>query len=118
MAVRKKVKSNKNRVSAMNKMKTIRRLQSKMRDVKKVEETLKTLKSEKKKTENILRKQVQCPVCLDVPRKGPIFACPNGHIVCQSCKRGKCPICRVKAHYVANGGLGGGVRNFFFNGVF
>jgi len=93
MAVRKKVKANKNRVSAMNKMKTIRRLQSKIRDVKKVEDAL---KSEKKKFENIVKKQVQCPVCYDVPRKGPIFACPNGHIVCQNCKRGKCPICRVK----------------------
>jgi len=93
MAVRRKVKANKNRVSAMKKMKTIRRLQSKIRDVKKVEEAL---KSEKKKFENIVKKQVQCPVCYDVPRKGPIFACPNGHLVCQNCKRGQCPICRVK----------------------
>ena len=93
MAVRKKVKANKNRVSAMNKMKTIRRLQSKIREVKKVEDAL---KSEKKKFENIVKKQVQCPVCYDVPRKGPIFACPNGHIVCQNCKREKCAICRGK----------------------
>ena len=79
-------------VPDMNKKKTIRRLQSIIGDVEKVEETL---TSEKKKIEN-LRKQVECPVCLDVPRKGPIFVCPNGHIICPKCKREKCPICRVK----------------------
>ena len=81
-----------NMVPDMNKKKTIRRLQSIIGDVEKVEETL---TSEKKKIEN-LRKQVECPVCLDVPRKGPIFVCPNGHIICPKCKREKCPICRVK----------------------
>ena len=73
-------------------MKTISRLQNKIREMKKVE---KTLMSEKKKIKD-LRKQVECPVCLDVPRKGPIFACPNGHIICPKCKSENCPICRVK----------------------
>jgi len=43
---------------------------------------------------NDLKKQVECPVCLDVPRKGPVFTCPNGHLVCQKCKRETCPTCR------------------------
>jgi len=92
MAVRKKIRSNKNRAAAMVKMKTIKRLQSKVKDLKLNE---KTLQAEKKKIEN-LKKNVECPVCLDVPRKGPIFACPNGHIICQKCKGGLCPICRVE----------------------
>ena len=41
-----------------------------------------------------LKEHVQCPVCMEVPRAGPIYACPNGHLVCQMCKGGTCPICR------------------------
>ena len=41
-----------------------------------------------------LKKSVECPVCLEVPRKGPVFTCPNGHLVCQKCKREFCPTCR------------------------
>jgi len=41
-----------------------------------------------------LKKSVECPVCIEVPRKGPIFTCPNGHLVCQKCKRESCPTCR------------------------
>ena len=51
------------------------------------------LKSEKKRIDD-MKKEIECPVCLDVPRKGPVFSCPNGHLVCQKCKRNYCPICR------------------------
>jgi len=51
------------------------------------------LKDELEKIKD-LKKQVECPVCLEVPRKGPVFACPNGHLVCQKCKRENCPTCR------------------------
>ena len=50
------------------------------------------LKSEKKKVDN-LKKQIECPICLEVPRKGPVYACPNGHLVCQRCKQESCPTC-------------------------
>ena len=53
------------------------------------------LKSQKKKVDD-MKKQVKCPVCLEVPRKGPVFICPNGHLVCQECKRESCPICRAQ----------------------
>ena len=33
-----------------------------------------------------VKKEVECPVCMEIPRKGPIYACPNGHLVCQRCK--------------------------------
>merc|ERR1719318_1464895 len=46
-----------------------------------------------KKFEN-LKKSVECPVCLKVPRRGPIFSCPNDHILCGKCKQDICPICR------------------------
>ena len=41
-----------------------------------------------------LKKTVECPVCFEVPRKGPVYTCPNGHLVCQNCKRASCPMCR------------------------
>jgi len=41
-----------------------------------------------------LKKHVECPVCMEIPRAGPIYACPNGHLVCQTCKGGTCPVCR------------------------
>ena len=52
------------------------------------------LKSKKKKIED-MKKEIECPVCREVPRKGPVFSCPNGHLVCQKCKREYCPICRT-----------------------
>jgi len=48
----------------------------------------------RKMLEDHLTKQVECPVCLEVPRKGPIYTCPNGHLVCKKCKQEDCPICR------------------------
>jgi len=58
------------------------------------------LKAEKKKVGDMkkkvddIKKQVECPVCFEVPREGSIFVCPNGHHVCQKCKRDSCPTCR------------------------
>eukprot|EP00092_Neocalanus_flemingeri_P024576 GFUD01026655.1.p1 GENE.GFUD01026655.1~~GFUD01026655.1.p1 ORF type:complete len:357 (-),score=69.49 GFUD01026655.1:3-1073(-) len=42
-----------------------------------------------------LKEKVECPVCLEIPRSGPVHVCPNGHIVCKQCKTGSCPTCRV-----------------------
>ena len=41
-----------------------------------------------------LKKHVECPVCLNVPRQGPIYTCPNGHLVCHKCKQETCPTCQ------------------------
>ena len=40
--------------------------------------------------------ELECPVCLLVPREGPVGACPVGHIVCKTCKVNVeiCPTCR------------------------
>jgi len=43
-----------------------------------------------------LRDKVECPVCYAIPKKAPVPVCPNGHVVCESCVREKCPTCRVK----------------------
>jgi len=43
-----------------------------------------------------LRDKVECPVCLNVPKKAPIPVCPNGHVVCSKCLMEECPTCRVK----------------------
>lgn len=44
-----------------------------------------------------LREYFECPVCFNVPRKPPIFACARGHMICASCKPRItiCPTCRV-----------------------
>merc|ERR1712179_643703 len=68
----------------------------------KVEEELKLekgkveeeLKLERAKFDH-LKKMVECPICLEVPRKGPIFMCPNGHFLCKKCRRENCPTCRA-----------------------
>ena len=28
-----------------------------------------------------LKENVECPVCMEIPRAGPMFVCPNGHFV-------------------------------------
>ena len=48
----------------------------------------------KKKIE-IMKEKVECPVCLQAPRSGPIYVCPNGHFVCKDCKQRSCPTCRT-----------------------
>jgi len=42
-----------------------------------------------------LREKVECPVCMEVPRTGPVPICPNGHVVCSKCRTRACPVCRV-----------------------
>lgn len=43
-----------------------------------------------------LKEVLECPVCLKIPRKGPIYQCEGGHCVCLDCygKLTKCPICK------------------------
>ena len=44
-----------------------------------------------------LRKSLECPVCLETPKSGPLYQCENGHIICSGCnaKVNRCPECRV-----------------------
>ena len=45
-----------------------------------------------------IREYFECPICLLVPRPGtPIFACSQGHMVCNVCRPQirLCPICRI-----------------------
>ena len=53
-------------------------------EVEQIKDTIleEELKAEKKKIDD-MKKQIECPVCHEVPRTGPIFACPNGHLVCE-----------------------------------
>jgi len=41
-----------------------------------------------------LKDKIECPVCMEIPRKGPVPVCPNGHLVCPTCKKESCPTCR------------------------
>ena len=38
-----------------------------------------------------LSDKLECPVCLEVPRAGPVPVCPNGHFVCKSARRTPVP---------------------------
>jgi len=41
-----------------------------------------------------LKEKIECPVCMEIPRKGHVLVCPNGHFVCHVCKKDSCPTCR------------------------
>ena len=43
-----------------------------------------------------LMKELECPVCLEIPETTPIFQCSKGHIHCNVCRPrlNECPICR------------------------
>ena len=48
-----------------------------------------------------MKSKVECPVCLVLPRAGPVPQCPRGHFLCSGCKavreragRRDCPTCR------------------------
>ena len=47
-------------------------------------------------TSDDLEDMLECPVCLHIPEKPPIFQCPLGHIICSKCHNllAECPICR------------------------
>jgi len=79
----------------------LKELQENVRNSNSIEEKLKLekgkveeeLKLEREKVDN-LKNMVECPICLEVPRKGPIFMCSNGHFLCEKCRRQNCPTCR------------------------
>ena len=45
-----------------------------------------------------IKDALECVICLDVPKKDPIYQCDNGHILCSFCHENvsDCPVCRVK----------------------
>jgi len=42
-----------------------------------------------------LKDKIECPVCMELPRSGPLSVCLNGHFVCNTCKKDSCPTCRT-----------------------
>jgi len=51
-----------------------------------------------------LEKELECPVCLIIPRSPPIFQCRLGHLICSDChprlprpyRSRRCPVCQAK----------------------
>jgi len=43
-----------------------------------------------------LREELECPVCLEVTSKAPIYKCSDDHLICRQCrpKLSECPQCR------------------------
>ena len=54
------------------------------------------------------RKSLECPVCWEIPKTGPLYQCENGHFLCSACngKVNLCPVCRVNLPKVR-------IRNLF-----
>jgi len=48
--------------------------------------------------EKLVLSELECPVCLLVPRCSPIYQCGNGHLVCKECRPRlvKCPTCQIE----------------------
>ena len=51
-----------------------------------------------------MKAKMECPVCLNIPKEGPVPCCPRGHLVCTTCfekikegQRRDCPTCRELA---------------------
>ena len=45
-----------------------------------------------------LKRALECPVCFETPKAGPLYQCENGHILCSGCieKVQECHQCRAK----------------------
>ena len=51
-----------------------------------------------------LKAHLECPVCLVVPKMGPIYQCRNGHLLCKEChpQMRKCPLCQIPLEKLRN----------------
>ena len=51
-----------------------------------------------------LKTHLECPVCLSVPKMGPIYQCRNGHLLCKEChpKLKCCPLCQIPLEKLRN----------------
>ena len=51
-----------------------------------------------------LKSHLECPVCLTVPKFGPIYQCRNGHLLCHQChqKLQRCPLCKIPLEKLRN----------------
>ena len=65
-------------------------------ELKKVKEDLAMITTRYEDLVGKLRDRVECPVCMEVPKTAPIYVCSNGHVVCVSCVRNTCPVCRTR----------------------
>jgi hypothetical protein len=54
-------------------------------------EELKKVKSTYNGLVSKLEDKLECPVCFSIPKEAPINVCLNGHVVCQTCRKGSCP---------------------------
>jgi hypothetical protein len=62
-------------------------------EMESVNDELDSSKSKYQKLVSTIEDKVECPICLAVPKKAPIYACPKGHLICQTCCRATCPVC-------------------------
>ena len=46
---------------------------------------------------NSIQDVLECIICLELPRKDPIYQCDNGHLLCEFCHKrvDECPLCKV-----------------------
>jgi len=64
-------------------------------DIENVQKKMNDVVTRHNKLLEKISESVECPVCMEIPRSGPVSVCQNGHLVCNKCKAGSCPTCRV-----------------------
>jgi len=82
-------------------------LETKLKEMTLENESLKLevshMKTYRKETTDKIDKvkdKLKCPVCLEIPRSGPVLVCQNGHLECSKCSMRRsspsCASCRVE----------------------
>ena len=69
-----------------------------LRSARDRQEELELLEKRYTMLESSVASRLECPVCLEVPARGPVFTCRNGHLECSTCYQGaatSCPTCRL-----------------------
>jgi len=55
---------------------------------------------EQENISEVTERDMECPICFEVPETAPVYKCVNSHIICNKCKpcllSNKCPICNVE----------------------
>lgn len=53
-----------------------------------------------------MMEHLKCPICLDYPRRSPLYSCENGHIICDECSNrsvaDSCAVCRSDSPKIRN----------------
>ena len=90
MRVMKEVESQNNRIKELlqaNETEQVAAVEEAEKEKNRLQKLVEESKQEKSSVIKKIGTEVECPVCLMVPRSDKIPVCKNGHITCEGCKR-------------------------------